>query len=393
MAPPVLIVGAGIAGLALALALARAGRSVRLMEKRNVLTEAGAGIQVGPNGVKALAALGVLDALRPVAFQPERIAVFQGRTGRRLTTIELGQAAMQRYHAPYLTLHRSDLQAALLEAVKAALEVTLLYDFDVAGVEQSSATVTVRARDGRSESGVALIGADGLWSRVRQAVSGPSPIAAGYAAYRALIPRDMLTAPFNEPQVGLWIGRDAHVVHYPVRGGGLLNVVVIVKSSDSSPEWDQPGALAELTPHVARWAPALRTLLRQATWWRRWTLYDLVPPVQWHQGNMCLIGDAAHPLLPFLAQGAVMALEDSVLLATFLAGEGSDPAAAFAQFESVRRPRLMRVANASRSNGRLYHQGGLVAAVRDAGLRFTNPKGLLTSYDWLFSYDVGMCRL
>ncbi len=382
----ILIAGAGIAGLATAVALAQTGQSVRLLEKRSVLTEAGAGIQMGPNGVKALAALGLLEALQPNAFRPERIAVFQGRTGRRLTAIDLGDVT-QRYHAPYLTVHRADLQAALLAAAKASEAITLLHDFDVATIEQSDGTVTVRAADGRTETGVSLIGADGLWSRVRQLLGGPMPKTAGYSAYRALIPRPRLTAPFDAPQVGLWIGRDAHVVHYPVRGGERLNIVVIVKSRVGSPDWDQPGAIADLTPNVARWSPAMGALLTQAPEWRRWTLYDLPAAGQWYAGNTCLVGDAAHPLLPFLAQGAVMALEDAVTLAGLLSNPGENHAAAFSRFEAWRRPRLTRVANASRRNGSLYHQSGLVAAVRDLGLRMTNPKGLLTEYDWLFGYD------
>lgn len=385
----VLIAGAGIAGLAAAVALGRRGVHVRVLEKRAALSEAGAGIQIGPNGIKALAALGLREAITPFTFQPERIAIFQARSGVRLTAIELADTATRRYGAPYVTLHRSDLQAVLLAAARTTAGVALDLDFELADIEHTSDSLTVRAADGRSASAAALIGADGLWSRVRQLRGGPPPVATGLAAYRTLIPRGRLSAPFDAPQVGLWIGAGAHVVHYPVRGGALLNVVVIVKNAQLSDDWDAPGRIADVTPHVARWSPGMRELLALAPEWRRWTLYDLPEPWQWGKGNTILVGDAAHPLLPFLAQGAVMALEDAVVLAANWAEGSGRPAAALASFERARLPRVSRVATTSRNNGTLYHQRGLIGAGRDLALQAMSPKRLLAGYDWLFGYDPG----
>ena len=389
---PVLIAGAGIAGLAAAVALSRRGLTVRVLEKRQEFSTAGAGIQIGPNGARALAALGLKDAIVPVGFKPAGICIYDGATGRRHNTVPLGDAAQQRFQSPNTTLRRADLQALLRQAAMAASNVTVETGFELSGIDPAEDTIAVRSADGRTVTGAALVGADGVWSRLRSWQGGAPPSPSGYTAYRAIIERplgaDHLPAPFGDSNVGLWLGRSAHVVHYPVDGGASLNVVVIVQSAPGPEDWDRPGTIADVEPHLAGWSPQLVALLRRAPEWRRWSVFTVRHVAPWAKGRTLLIGDAAHPILPFLAQGAVMALEDAVVLGRALAETLDDPTAAFVRFETLRRRRVERVAAASKRNGAIYHVTGLAAAARDAALRLAPPARLLGQYDWLYGYDV-----
>lgn len=395
---PILIAGAGIAGLAVAVGLARAGFAVKMLERRRVLSEAGAGIQIGANGVKALAALGLREAVEAVAFKPQGLAIRQGASGALLTRLPWGDLAQRRWGAPYLTMLRSELQAALLAAARAQDNIELVLDFDVADVAAGEAGVAVTAQDGRQAQGRALIGADGLWSRVRDEVQQGDLEPTGYVAYRAVIDRGGLAAPFDAPDIGLWLSAEAHVVHYPVMGGQKLGLVVIVGNARRTDDWDDPAHLADIAPYVAKWAAGLRHLLEHAPSWRRWTLYDLTALRRWSTGAITLMGDAAHPVLPFFAQGAVMALEDAALLVRAIKlhsaqGGGLDVAAAFATYEDMRKNRVRRMSAASWANGRTYHMGGLGAVVRDTVLRLSAPERLLGRFDWLYGYDPGMVAM
>ena len=384
---PILIAGAGIAGLAAAIGLARKGFGVTVLERQPVLTEAGAGIQIGPNGVKALGCLGVRATVEAVAFRPAGLTIRRGESGDRLTTLPWGEAANARYGAPFLTLLRTELQAALLAAAKATPGLDLVLGFEASAFAISSGGITVQADDGREISGAALVGADGLWSRVRAGIGPTEPQPAGYTAFRTAIPRAGLQAPFDAPEVGLWIGREAHVVHYPVKGGDLLNIVAVVGGTASSRNWDEHGSSAEIAPFVATWPECLRELLRRAPGWRRWTLHDLPVVPRWSGQSRVLIGDAAHPVLPFLAQGAVMALEDAVVLAAIVGAAGGLTPDALRRFESLRRPRALKLTAASRRNGRIYHLSGPAAAARDLALRLTPAPLLLRNYGWLYGFD------
>ena len=375
-----------MAGLGAALGLAGKGLRVQILERRAALSDAGAGIQIGPNGVKALERLGALQAVEKVAFAPQGIAIYQGASGTKLTTLPL---ADNRYGAPYLSLLRADLQSALLATVAAVPAINLTLGFEVESFNDTEAGVRVRSTDGRSFEGAALIGADGLWSRVRREVAWEEVEPTGYVAYRTLIPRAGLASPFDAPEVGLWLGDDAHVVHYPVRRGELLNLVVVIEGRESHSDWDTPGSIANVLPKLARWPRALRDLLEAATVWRSWTLYDLKEPARWVNGRLALIGDAAHPVLPFLAQGAVMAFEDAVALAECVGAAGASIPEALAAYEHARSGRARQLAAAARENGRTYHMKGLAAVARDATLRLTPPGMLLGRYDWLYGFEPG----
>jgi salicylate hydroxylase len=341
-----------------------------------------------------LEALGLRREVERAGFRPQGIAIHDGVTGRRLTMLPLGPAAESAYGAPYLTLPRASLQSLLHEALDRVPGLSIEAGFELIAAGQDTGSVTIQSADGRTATGTALIAADGLWSRVRTLMGAPAPAATPYAAYRATIPAaqapgaaSLLPPAFQAPEIGLWLGREAHAVVYPVAQGTALNVVVIVRSSPGLEGYDEPGATSDVARHLRRWTPCLRQLLDLAPEWRRWSVFTAPQTDRWAMGRILRIGDAAHPVLPFLAQGAVMALEDAVVLANVLAAQRNDPAAAFARFEALRRTRVARVARTSARNGRAYHLAGLPGLARNAILLWSPPERLLSQYDWLYRHD------
>ncbi len=345
-ANPILIAGGGIGGLALSLALAP--RAARVLERSSFADESGAGIQLGPNATHALRAIGALDAIEPYASRPEALILFDALSGKRLAAMPLGREIEARYGAPYLTLHRADLHAGLLECCRNHGSIELNPGFAVTGVEETDASVTVRGRRGQKATGSILIAADGLWSTVRARIApGAAPRPTGQTAWRALLPGRGLPAPFDASIVGLWLGPGAHLVHYPVRGGKELNLVAIVDGGGAAdaldpPSWNAPADPAALLAQFARWSTAPRSLLEMAQGWRAWSLHKLRPLRRWSAGRIALLGDAAHPVLPFLAQGAALAIEDAVTLAHCLEADAGEPALAFSRYEALRAARAAR---------------------------------------------------
>ncbi|MEM7192212.1 MAG: FAD-dependent monooxygenase, partial [Pseudomonadota bacterium] len=388
---PVLIAGGGIGGLSAALALGRERIGSHIVERSDFAEESGAGIQLGPNSTRILRSLGVLDELMAHAFQPEAVLIFDGISGKQLTTLPLGQAAEDRYGAPYITVHRADLHQTLRAAAERCDEISLTQGFTVAGVSGDDGA-TIASLDGKTLSGPCLIGADGLWSTVREWVApGFRPSFAGATAFRCLLDRAHLPAPFNAPIVGLWLGPRAHLVHYPVRGGDALNVVAVTESGDAQEGWNRSAESAAVLAGFSRWSDPPLDLLAAATSWRSWSLCALSKLPQWHKGSTVLIGDAAHPVLPYLAQGAGLAIEDAAALAKLLAGQLAKPhnrpaaqidgqiSPAFEVYESRRRARVQRVQQTAMRLGRAYHMGdemlgGIFRASRNAilGLRGQN---------------------
>jgi 3-hydroxybenzoate 6-monooxygenase len=381
----VLIAGGGIGGLSTAIALARRGIETSVLERSSFTEESGAGIQLGPNATRLLRTLGVLDAITPVAFRPEAIYVFDGVTGRRLATVPLNPQAETRYGAPYLTLHRADLHAGLLSAAKALAPVELRPGFDLAQIEAGPETVAARRIGGTGAEGSALIGADGLWSDVRKTVAPGARLRfSGATAFRGLIPLAGLPAPFSDPVVGLWLGPKAHLVHYPVRGGEALNIVAVTEGGQEVQGWNQSGDAASLLSGFTRWCKESKSLLERVEAWRRWSLYRLPPLPYWSSGAVTLLGDAAHPVLPFLAQGAGLAIEDAVTLAAALAEEPGTPAAAFHRYERVRRPRATRLQQQAKRFGWLYHLRGPARLARNFALARRSEEAALAQFDWLY---------
>ncbi len=390
----VLIAGGGIGGLAAAIALARRGIAANVLERSAFEEESGAGIQLGPNATRLLRRLGALDAVERSAFRPEAIWIFDGLTGERLASVPLGSEAETRFGAPYLTLHRADLHAALLSLCKGLEGIALDSGFEVATVEQHDETVAVTSAGGDKAEGTALIGADGLWSAVRrQVVPNATLRFAGATAFRTILPRHDLPAPFASPIVGLWLGPRAHLVHYPVRGGADLNVVAVTEGRERQGRerqgcerdgWNEAADVGALQTHFTNWRKDSKSLLECASAWRSWSLYRLPPLTPWTTGRTTVLGDAAHPVLPYLAQGAALAIEDAAALAANLADAPHRPPAAFARYVAERQNRAWRVQREASLLGRLYHLRGPARLARNLVLRWRSEAGLLASLDWLY---------
>jgi len=381
----VLIAGGGIGGLAAAIALARRGIASEVLERSRFSEETGAGIQLGPNATRALAALGVLEAIGARAFKPDAIAIYDGLTGRKLSSLPLGKSVEDRYGAPYLTLHRADLHAGLRAAAEKLVPVTLRPGFEVSAVDTQGADVLVRGIDGSEANGAALVGADGLWSAVRPLIAPAASLRfTGATAWRTLLPREDLPAPFNASEVGLWLGPRAHLVHYPVRGGADLNVVGVTEGGAALQGWNQTSSAETLLAGFTGWNKDSRSLLQRAAVWRSWSLYGLTGLRRFSEGRIALLGDAAHPALPYLAQGAALAIEDAVALAEAVAASPGDPAQAFRRYAERRRARASGVQRLSRRFGRIYHFGGLLRLARNLVLERRSGTAALADLDWLY---------
>jgi 2-polyprenyl-6-methoxyphenol hydroxylase-like FAD-dependent oxidoreductase len=381
---PTLIAGGGIGGLAASVALAKQGLETTVLERSAIAEETGAGIQLGPNATRALRSLGVLEAIEPSASRPEAIWLFDGLSGRKLAGVSLGAHAEARYGAPYLTLHRADLHAGLRAGAAASAPVSLTSDFDVSGIEMGE-PITVANVAGMTMEGTSLIGADGLWSTVRKSIAPDAKLAFSRAtAFRTLLPQGDLHGPFSEQVVGLWLGPDAHLVHYPVRAGEFLNVVAVTEGGEAAQGWNRSAGKQRLLSGFTRWCKESKSLLERAESWRAWSLFSLPPLPHWSRGAVTLLGDAAHPVLPYLAQGAALAIEDAVTLAKILGADPENPAAAFRIYEAARRQRTTRVQNAARRFGWFYHLQGLGRLARNAALGLRSPDAALRQFDWLY---------
>lgn len=381
----VLILGGGLGGLSTGIALAKRGMSATVLERSSFADETGAGIQLGPNATHALRQLGALDAVEAAGFTPEAIWLFDAVSGRRLAAMPLGRQLEDRYGAPYLTLHRADLHASLLAAARAHRSVELRENFEVSAVEPLADKVVARAPDGTEVEGSSLIAADGIWSGVRQWIAPRADLRfAGATAWRALLPRESVPPPFDAPMVGLWLGAKAHLVTYPVRGGKDLNVVAVVEGGRANQGWNSQAEPVDLPGAFHRWAKPARALLEMAESWRCWSLYQLAPLRRWTKGRVTLLGDAAHPVLPYLAQGAALAIEDAAALAGCFEACGGDALLAFPRYEALRRNRVAQVQRQAARYGRLYHLRGPAGFARNLVLKHRNPESLLQGFDWLY---------
>ena len=395
MQEQILIAGGGIGGLAAALAAGLAGAEVRLFERAPVFTEVGAGVQLGPNVVRCLQAWGLQKALLAAAAFPQALVSRNAMTGEPLARLALGADAVQRYGAAYATIHRSDLHQLLLAATRLQAGVHLNLGCAVDTHEDDGNVVTITTAQGKKIEGDALIGADGVWSRTRQHLlhDGP-PRTTGHLAYRALVRQADLPAGLRTDVITAWMGPRFHAVQYPVRAGDLQNLVIIIEgpAPDDLHNWDHAANTHDLV-HVLRGAhhhllDLVQGVAAAGVQWRLWPLADRVPlagPHQMAQGLVALLGDAAHPMRPYLAQGAAMAIEDAAELQRALTMHDLELPLRLRRYAVNRWQRNARVQARAIRNGDIFHASGMVAMARDAALRMAGAR--LMDVPWLYRGD------
>ncbi|MBP6278059.1 MAG: FAD-dependent monooxygenase [Limnohabitans sp.] len=379
--------GGGIGGLAAALACARQGVPVQLLERAAQLSEVGAGIQVGPNVTRILQAWGLGEALAQVAAFPGRLQARDAQTGQVLGSLRLSERAQALYGAPYATIHRADLQA-LLHAAALAAGVQVRLGQAVQGWRETAEGLQVNTTDGLSLQADALVGADGVWSAVRQQLLGDAPARfSGHVAYRALVAQADLPVHLRSDEVTVWMGPRLHVVHYPVRSGQWLNLVAIVQGEQPAQAdvWDGAAHTQALMQAMGSVGTDLHERLATVPAWRQWALHDRAPvnaASQMAQGRVALLGDAAHPMRPYLAQGAGMAIEDAQALAQCLSAEAGSVTAKLQAYAEQRWARNARVQARAIRNGRIFHATGPVAWGRNLSMRLMGER--LMDVPWLY---------
>jgi salicylate hydroxylase len=404
---PVVVAGAGIAGLATAIALARRGIAVEIIERAARLAEIGAGLQLSPNAVHALDLLGLREAVSAVAVAPEAVRIASVARGRPIARVPLGDGAAKRHGAPYWLVARADLQAVLLAAAAAQPNIRLTLSSPVTGLHEEPTGVRVVTPAGETVAR-ALVGADGVGSIVRAAIGGGAAMPTGKVAFRATAPVAAAAAIGGVRLSGdawIWLSPRAHLVHYPMHGGERLNLVAVAEATadegqnggnganGNGGEWNHAAAAEAVLARFASFPPAVRTLLAAGEDWRRWPLATVDPAGLWGRGRTVLIGDAAHAMVPFLAQGAAMAIEDAVVLADHLAGARPDETeAALAAYVRARRERVRQVWAGAARNGDIYHLAGVAAAARDTALSLAPPGLLLAGFDWLYGWRPAAAR-
>ncbi len=393
MARRALIAGAGIGGLTAALALAREDFQVDVFERAPVLQEFGAGLQLTPNATRILARLGVLELVRALATAPRAIRILRGSDDAELARLPI-EDAERRWGAPYLVIHRADLQRALADGATRLPNVALHLGTEVAGIGADAGGVSIGLKRGlvaMRETGDVLVGADGLRSLVRQRIglgAADAPLFSGRVAFRATVESQKVAARWSASEVTLRLGAKAHLVHYPLRDGSIVNLVAAIESTWRGEKGDHPWDGVADRPALDRafrdWSREARALIGAAVDWRAWPLFLRPPIAQFSLGPVALLGDAAHPMTPFLAQGAAQAIEDADALARRLA-QTADVAAALASYSGDRVARATRVQRDALAQGRIYHMSGPLALARDLTMRALGAERLLKRYDWLYA--------
>lgn len=381
-----LIAGGGIGGLAAALGLARKGHRSIVLEQAARFGEIGAGIQLGPNAFHAFDRLGVGDAARAKAVYVDHLILMDAVADRRITDIPLDEAFRKRFGNPYAVMHRGDLHAILYEACRADPQVELRTDSRVVRYEQDRDAIAAVLASGTRLEGTALVGADGLWSAVRiQVIGDGPPTVSGHTTFRSVIPTDRMPEELRWNAATLWAGPKCHIVHYPLKGGQVFNLVATYDSGATEPVAGSPVDTDFVRATFGHVCERAQRIVAQGESWRQWVLCDREPARNWVDGRALLLGDAAHPMLQYFAQGACMALEDAVCLAEEVDRHPGGLPRAFAAYNRRRAPRTGRVQMGSRLLGQLvYHPEGAKADVRNAVLGAMSPEDHYARLQWLY---------
>lgn len=395
--PHILIAGGGIGGLTAALALLDKGFDVDVYEQAAELREVGAGLQLSANGTRVFHALGVGEALKALSCEATGKEVRLWNTGETWKLFDLGAESIARYGFPYFTVYRPDLLGVLGDAVRRKKRDAIHLDSKCAGVSQDNEGIRLQLENGASVSGDALIGADGVHSRIRQALFGADqPAFTGIIAWRGVIPMQRLPAHMARLVATNWIGPGGHIVHYPLRAGRLMNFVGVLERSDWKVEsWSTRGSTEELAADFGGWHADIQTMIRNIDTPYKWALMVRAPMQHWSAGRVSLLGDACHSMLPMLAQGAVMAIEDGYILARCFAEAGSDVPAALERYENARRERTRRVVEGSAANAKRFHNPKLAdpGEAKQYVDREWAGERIAERYEWLFRYDVTRVRV
>ena len=391
MRTPLLIVGGGIGGMSAAVALAHAGFAVHVVEQASEFSEIGAGIQLAPNAMRVLDGLGLLPEIDRVSVQPSSLHFLNIDTADRLATVDFSEPFIHRYGYPYTVLHRGDLLEVLLNACRANDLITLEANKAMTEIVDRREFVEVEFADGTSYKCGAVVGADGLWSKTRRHVSDDEPVCSAYVAYRGAVPISELPIPVDDDAEIIWIGPDRHLVQYPIRGGELYNQVAVFRSRryrpgmDNGDDWGTPD---ELDEHFGVACEQVRSSVSLFKRERRWPMFDRNPIDNWTSGRITLLGDAAHPMLQYLAQGACQAIEDGACLAQYMLKNDGDAREAFASYQQDRLPRTAQIQRLARAWGEIWHaRDAIIPALRDRVFARSSDEHYM-DLDWLYQAKV-----
>ena len=383
---PIIVAGAGIGGLSTALGLAKKGMKALVLERAPVLGEVGAGIQLGPNAFHAFDYLGVGDTARAMAVYIDNLRLMDAMTAEEITRIPLDEPFRKRFGNPYAVIHRGDLHGVLLKACRENPLIDIRTSAEVVGYQQSGSDVGVKLAGGELVKGRAVIGADGLMSKIRaQLVGDGKPVISGHTTYRSVIPTDRMPEDLRWNAATLWAGPKCHLVHYPLSGWKFFNLVVTCHNDPAEAVTGKPVSYEEMLPGFAHINRKALQILEHGTDWKLWVLCDRPPVLNWTDGRVTLLGDAAHPTLQYMAQGACMAMEDAVCISHELSASHGAIDRAFETYRQKRVHRTARIQLQSRAMGEhIYHPDGAHAALRNAMLRSMKPEDYYDSLQWLY---------
>jgi salicylate hydroxylase len=388
---PVLVAGGGIGGIATALALVRRGLTVKVLEQAPQLGEIGAGIQLGPNAFAAFDALGIGEKARGRAVYTDEMVMHDALDETLIGRIPTGEAFQKRFGNPYAVIHRADVHGSLLEGAQETDRIEVLTATTVQRVEQDDNGVTVHDAKGGTHRGIALIGADGVKSAVRRQYVGDDARVSGHVVYRAVVDKKDFPQDLQWNAASIWVGPNCHLVHYPLRGGEQYNVVVTFHSRNAE-EWSvREGSREEVQSYFEGICPRARQLIDLPKDWKRWATADREPIAQWNYGRVTLLGDAAHPTLQYLAQGACMAMEDAVTLGEALRVNNNDFGKAFELYQRSRVARTARIVLSAREMGRIFHAKGVERLVRNDLWKGRSPERFYDAMEWLYGWKVENC--